>query len=227
MSLITLADAKSWLRIPDADVSNDTSIQFVIDAAEGMIESRVGICTPKTYDRYITPTGSKIWLPKTPVLSVISVTESFGVYSWNLDYQDPGSGPIINGSGGEPSAPPAASIYAYSLDVPLIGEMTARTVANAVRPFYPLDHGVRVIWTAGRNPIPPALQLAGRELVAHIWQNAELRSVSQSATYTQYDATTGTMDVRDPSGVTQFWIGFPNRIIALLESEMTRLPIFA
>lgn len=231
MSVIELSDAKAWLRYPDpsAPSSDDAGIQSVIDAAEQIIEAKVGVCTPKIYDELYTPNGScKVWLRNTPVLEVMSVVESWDVVSFDLADQPSTTGAIIGGTGNEPTELPATDLWAYSLDEPLTGEVTRRGPMNVAMPFFPSDRGLHIIYRAGRNPMPPAIQLAAKELVAHIWQNAELRSMAQSNQFVQYDTVSGQgIDSMRPDTAASFWVGVPNRIIALLESEMTRLPFMA
>lgn len=229
-SIISLQDAKTWLRYPSPSTASndDASLQVVIDAAQILIESRVGVTVPRVVDEYHTPNGgSKIWLREVPVLEIVSVTESWLAVNFELDFQQPDTGPTIGGSGSNSSTQAAASkLWAYSLDVPEIGEVTRRGPMNIPLNFFPSDRGVRVIYRAGRNPVPASLQLAAQELTAHIWQNAELRSMAASNAYVQYDTVTGVASTR-PDTAQAFWYGVPKRIAGLLESDTVKLPAMA
>lgn len=226
-SIITLQQAKEWLRYPNpsAASSDDSAIQSVIDAAQQILESKVGVTVPALFDELYTPSGSKLWLRNTPVLEIVEVFESWQIVNFELDLQASTTGPTI-ANGVSDGATAASKMWAYSLDEPVTGEVTRRGPANIPLPFYPSDRGIRVVYRAGRNPITPAIILAAKELVAHIWQNAELRAVATTAGFLQYDATEAiTRDV--PGGAQAFWVGVPQRIIGLLESEMTGLPFMA
>jgi hypothetical protein len=227
-SIISLTDAKAWLRYPNPSAANadDAGIQGVIDAAKEIIESHVGVTVPRMFTETYSGGTSKLYLRHTPVLSIAEITESWGVVNFELNDQPSDTGAIIGGTTGEASNPPASNVFAYSLDVASTGEVTRRGPGNVPLRFAPSDNGIRVTYTAGRNPIPAAIALAAKELVSHIWQNSELRSNVLSGAYLQYDTTEGiTRD--NPAGAQGYWVGVPRAVISLLESEMTRLPFMA
>lgn len=228
-TIVSLQDVKAWLRNPNpsAPSADDAAIQRVIDAAQLLVEGKVGITVPRLFDEYYNGGNYKIWLRRTPVLEIVSVTESYGPVSFNLEDQPPTTGAIIDGTGNEPAQTPAVHLWAYSLDVPGIGEVTRRGPLNTPFPFVPGDRNIRVTYWAGRDPITASIQVATMELVAHLWQNSQLRSMAMSNQFVQYDTVSGIASER-PDTSQAFWVGVPKRIIGLLEADMgERLPVIA
>lgn len=76
MSALKLEDAKKHLNITGS--AQDDELQTMIDAAETAIEHRVGPLTPRQVVTTLTPNGSQLVLPVTPVLSLTSVVPSVG-----------------------------------------------------------------------------------------------------------------------------------------------------
>lgn len=233
MSLISLQQARSWLRYPNSNQasSDDAALQTVIGAVEEIVEMHAGICSPKRYvEKHSGGDYYSIWLREVPVISVSEVLESWGPIAYSLDYVDATTGPVVyGGTTAEQSNPVAASVFAFSLDQPETGKITRRSVANSVMPFMAGDDNIQVTYVAGRETMPYAVQLAAQELVAHIWQNSQLRSVAMSGGNIGYDAVTGQAWSRDDqgNGGLTAWVGIPYRIIAFLESEKVRLPVIA
>lgn len=228
-SILSLSDAKTWLRYssPTSASSDDASIQIVIDAVNAMLEYRVGVIVPRLFTEYYSPDGSaKIWLRNPPVIEIAEIVENWGPVSFDLSQQQPTTGPIIYGSGSAPSLKPATDLWAYSIDVPEIGEISRRGPMNTLMPFFAGDRGVQVTYRAGRDPISPALLLAARSLLAHIWSNEEQRSMTLSGSNIAYDAVTGVASMR-PDTAPALWAGIPNRIIQMIESEAAKLPAIA
>lgn len=78
MGFATLAELKSQLNIPAADVSNDTELQIYLDASNDVVETMVGPSAVTTFtERYSTVNGSIITMRR-PLVAVTSVTPDGG-----------------------------------------------------------------------------------------------------------------------------------------------------
>lgn len=71
--LVSLAEVKRFLRIPDTMTNSDPEIIDFIGAAVSAVEFYVGPCIPRTITEYVEPSRS-FTLKTTPVLSVTSIT---------------------------------------------------------------------------------------------------------------------------------------------------------
>jgi hypothetical protein len=71
MSVLTLAEAKAHLNIPDSD--SDAELQTFIDAAEAALAARVGPLGPTTTTARVAG-GRTLSLPVAPAVSITSVT---------------------------------------------------------------------------------------------------------------------------------------------------------
>jgi hypothetical protein len=70
-------------------------------------------------------------------------------------------------------------------------------------------------------------RLAELELIAHWWQNSQLRAVAMAGTNIGYDTVEGAIYSRDTeSGTQNMNIGVPYRILEMLNSHR-HLPIIA
>lgn len=82
MSALTLAQAKSYLKIASVDAARDTELQAAIDSAEATLVDHVGplTSTSKTVRILLRSPNDTLILPVLPALSLTSVT---GVLSGN------------------------------------------------------------------------------------------------------------------------------------------------
>lgn len=207
--VVSLIDAKNHLRIPPTDTSNDLALMGFIAAADDVIEAECGIVMPKRFDESYDGGEYVIYLRNRPVLSVQQVQEGWGWINYDLDYQ-------------QVNTVPAGDMFAYSVDSPDAGGISRRSAGNVSIPFVPGRKNIRVWYTAGRHTVPGSVRLAALELIAHWWQNSQLRAMAGSQLYQSYDAVNE--DFTRASGVSSINSGLPYRVIELLKRHR-RLPI--
>ena len=219
-AIVTLTEVKAHLRYPNptAPHPDDSALEDFIAAADPVIRFECDDILPAAYSEQHDGGAEKIFLFHRPVLSVQGVQESWGWISYDLDYQQAGSDAL------------ATSMFAYSIDNAEVGEISRRTMASVLIPFVPGDNNISVQYTAGVVPVPGNLKLAEKELIAHWWQNSQLRSGSTGAgapNEAAYDATTGANYSRDTeSGNQHINIGVPTRILELIKGNR-HMPIIA
>lgn len=215
-NVVTLQQAKTYLRYPNPTqpAADDTALQWVINAADDVIEFECDDVLPHAYDEYYDGGDTQIWLRNTPLLSVQAVEEGWGYLNYELDYQ-------------EANAPGPFSMFAYSVDGHEFGKITRRTAGNVVIPFRAGSDNIHVQYTTGLPVIAGAIFMAELELIAHWWQNSQLRSVALAGTNVAYDSVAGAVYTRDTEAGTQnINIGVPYRILEQLKAFRHR-PIIA
>lgn len=201
--VISLAQAKTHLRIPPTDTADDDAIQNVfIPAITDVIRAECGDVIPTQYDENYDGGDFSISVRHIPVLSVELVQEGWGWTNYTLDYV-------------QVNATTATSMFAYSLDNKSSGTLTRRTAGNVNIPFMTGSDNIRIIYTAGRSAVPGAITLAALELLAHWWQGSQQRAAQYQSE--GYDA----VDVAQPTsgaagGLIGINIGIPYRVLELL-----------
>lgn len=205
MDIVTLNDVRAHLRYPATSTADDIALQGFISAATDVIRAECGDVVPTKYDEFHSGGDYVIYLRHHPVLSVDNVEEGWGYFNFELDYQ-------------QVNTVPAGSVYAYSIDSPLIGAISRRSAGNVSIPFVPGQKNIHVQYTAGRQPIPGAIRLAALELIAHWWQSSQLRSSATSGGgFARYDAVEGEQFTRGTeTGLVNLNVGVPYRILELL-----------
>jgi len=216
-NVVTLTQVRTHLRYPNptASTSDDGELQIFINAADQVIRFECDDSLPTAYSERHDGGDYSIFLRHKPVLSVQNVEEGWGWINYELDFQDA-------------NTPPAAtSLFGYSIDNHEVGEIARRSVASVPIPFRPGENNIYIQYTAGRSPIPGNIVLAELELIAHWWQNSQLRGVIANSQAMSYDATSGTTFSRDTeNGVQNINIGVPYRILELIKGNR-HMPIFA
>ncbi len=200
--IVTLTDVKIHLRIPPTDMSNDYALMGFISAADDCLTAECGEILPKHYDETYDGGNYVIYLRHRPVLSIQNVEEGWGWWNYELDYQ-------------QVNTVPAGSMFAYSIDSPQAGGISRRSAGNISIPFLPGRKNIRIWYTAGRDNIPGSVRLAALELIAHWWQNSQLRAMANSQVYTTYDQMNE--DWTRATGATSMNMGVPYRILELLK----------
>lgn len=215
ISIITLTDAKTWLRYPNpaSASSDDAGIQSVIDAAADVLRYLCDDILPTQYSETHSGGTPILQTYHKPILSVSSVIENAGALSYALTFQ-PISAPEI-AEGGVVTEPEASWPWSYAIDDNEQGLISKRGVANSLGTFQPGYRNISITYIAGRSPVPPALVLAAKDLVAHVWQQSELRSAVTNPAFQQYDAISGAGYSREPNTVLLSY-GIPNRILELV-----------
>lgn len=207
--IVTLQDVKAHLRINMADVTNDMALMGFIAAVDDVISTECDDILPHHYDEYYDGGSYWIYLRHRPLLSVQNVEEGWGWFNYELDYQ-------------QVNTVPAGSMFAYSIDAPGISGITRRSAGNVMIPFVPGTKNIHIQYTAGRADIPPSVRLAALEIIAHWWQNSQLRSMASSQSYTSYDQLNE--DWTRATGITSINSGLPFRVLELLKRHR-RVPI--
>lgn len=216
-SIVSLQQVRTHLRFPTPTEPSqeDLALQTFIDAANEVIRHECGDEIPRAYSERHSGGDYKIFLYHTPVLSVENIEEGWGWITYELDYQD------ANTPAGD------TTMFGYSLDNAETGEISRRSVASVSIPFIPGNRNIFVQYTSGVQPIPGNITLASLELVAHWYQNSQLRAVALAGTNMSYDAVEGAVYTRDTeSGDQNINIGVPYRILELLKPHR-RNPIIA
>jgi len=182
--LVTLGDVKVYLNYndPTAPTTDDAALLQQLTAASDYIERTIGPISPTGYvERFDGWDGDpELPLMHSPVLSVQSVIEQWstgGAHNLQESVFGPGSdGYQLQGE------------YGYLVRV---------FQGNWPRTWYPGSLNVQVTYTAGYDPVPPILQQACVELVAHWWtqghQAAQSFSASAENGYDAVDAAPGSM----------------------------------
>ena len=207
--VVSLLDAKNHLRITPTDTSNDLALMGFIAAADDVIEAECGITMPKHFDETYDGGNFVLYLRNKPLLSVEQVQEGWGWLNYELDFQ-------------EVNTVPAGDMFAYSIDSSDAACISRRSAGNVSIPFVPGRKNIRVWYTAGRRSVPGSIRLAALELIAHWWQNSQLRAMAGSQIYQSYDSMNE--DWTRASGITSINSGLPYRVIELLKRHR-RLPI--
>jgi hypothetical protein len=157
MAWIDLTDARAYMRKHGVNPSDDDLIETFIAGACGQIEDLMGHVDPVSFELvgYADPVNDahrhryhlRSWvlsLPETPVAAVSSVD-------------------LLDGVGGTSVLSPSdlvAGVHGWEL------------VDTMLR--LPLRGPYRVVYTAGRNPIPGNFVQAALELVVHHWRRSQL-----------------------------------------------------
>jgi hypothetical protein len=178
-------------------------MQLFMDAADQVMVKECGANVATQWNEYYDGGDSAIFLFRTPVLSVELVEEGWGFANFILDYIQVDSATVPTN-------------YAYSIDDADNGYITRRTSGNVLIPFRAGTNNIHIVYTAGRNPIPPIIKLAELELIAHWWQNSQQRSGPQ-ATLTSYAAVDYEIPRSGGSQYTSINQGVPWRIIEMIK----------
>ena len=217
LSIASLSAIKAHLRFPEAEISgpsdDDEIIQGLADAADGIIANLCDDVLPTRHVELFDGGDISVWTRHKPIVSVESVVEGWGYLNFDLDFQ-------------EVNSPGPFSIFAYSIDSYSEGQITRRSAGNVTIPYRAGESNIEVAYTSGRAVVPPALVLAEKMLVAHMYQNELLRAEANSSAYMQYDVTSQSFAFSRETGTTTINYGIPLRVQLLIDSER-RGPIFA
>lgn len=183
MSLISLADAKAQVEIDSANVTFDVELQAYIDATTDLIERYIG----PVENRAVVETvrgGRMLLLSQVPVVSITSLTDPTGLLTMDV---------------ANAYVSPAAGVIRQKLGTVGFADPTV------------------VAYVAGRSvsgsSIPPAIQLAARIVVAHLWQTQRGGVGSGAGAGDEYT------DSREL--VPGYGYAMPNRALALLAKYRT------
>lgn len=204
-NIVTLDEVRRHLRYPAADTQDDAALSSVfIPAADEVMRKECGDNVPTQYLENYNGGDNAIYLDHKPVLSVENVREGWGFANYDLDFIQ------------VDTLPSNISMFAYSLDSPLTGTITRRTAGNINIPFMRGVNNIQVIYTAGRDPVPPVIKLASLELIAHWWQNSQQRASTQ-ATGSGFDVVNQDFPRSGAMLYTPINQGVPYRILEMIK----------
>ncbi len=190
--LCTLAEVKAHL-IKGAGTTDDAALTTWIGSVTATIEGICGPMVPRTVtDPLQYPTGSQLTLNKWPITGITSVTEYQGTTAQAYS--------VI-------TTPASAGAYTVIVE----RDRTLRRLdGSGPAPF---TGGLVVVYTAGRSPIPDAINRAAVLIVQHLWRT---RLGGSTPAY-----GTGDDLVDDPS----FGYAVPSRAMDLIQPYRQRLRI--
>lgn len=155
LRLVSLAEAKDVFNIPAADRTHDAKVLRRIAAITPIIENVVGICVPRQFDEWYDG-GQAFLRPRhRPILSVQAVTEYRGPIAYPLfDVQDPAHG----------------TIYSFEFEN---NRIVRRSPGGGIIAFPYMPQSIHVVYTAGRDPIPPNIVEGTLELLRLNYQKTQ------------------------------------------------------
>jgi hypothetical protein len=216
-NIVQLSDVRTHLRFPNPDnpSTEDTVLQWFINAADEVLSFECDNILPTLYSERYDGGDLLIHTREVPILEVLNVEEGWGWINYELDFVD------VN------SPAPTTSMFAYSIDSMAEGQISRRSAGNVQIPFIPGTANIFIQYKAGESSIPGNVFLAELELIAHWYQNSQLRAVAMAGANVAYDAVAGSMYSRDTeSGVQNINIGVPYRILEMIKAHRHR-PIIA
>lgn len=155
--IISLDEARNAIGFAAAATARDEDVRGYIAAASVVIEDLVGTVVRRTCDEWYDGGAGTVRLLHPPVLSITSVTESFGSSVRTLTEQ-----PLDGGGFGS---------FGYTVD--LDDGILQRRVAGQIGVFQPGRRNVGVVYVAGRTVVPENVTKATRRLVKHLWDQEQ------------------------------------------------------
>jgi uncharacterized repeat protein (TIGR01451 family) len=156
--IISLAEARAGLGLVNADTVRNEDLRSYIAAATPIMEDIVGPILRTTRTETYDGGGTAISLLWSPIISVSSVTESYGTFARALTVQD-----VFAGSG--------LDSYGYTVD--LVTGVVTRRAAGVAMSFPAGRRNIQVTYVSGRATLGANLLLATQRLVRHLWQQAQ------------------------------------------------------
>lgn len=155
--IVSLEDAKQYMRIDSHDRAEDYQILTVIEGMLPQIEAEVGPIVPTIYDEWYEGGKETITLAHrpsfgygtSPIMQLIAASEYRGPIEYPLS--------LI-------PSPLYGQIYSVMLN-PRLGSITRRTAGGAVMPFMPGLEAIHVVYQAGQSTVPANVRQAALEIV--------------------------------------------------------------
>lgn len=164
-ALVSIKDAREWLRLRSTDTSDDLKIQSIIEAASRLVVNITGPIQSTSFTEWFDGGVPTIVLAHPPIISIVRVVEYYGQSTFVLSEQPLGS---------------QTSAFAFTVDY-TTGQLTRRTIGGDAALFVQGDKNIAVTYTAGRMIVPENVQLATKELVRHLYQNTQVQGRSKLA----------------------------------------------
>lgn len=152
-TIVSLAEAKDYLRIPASDRNHDNNLVRFINATVPVIENVVGPCIPAVFEEWHDGGSDAIRVRHPPVIQLDAVSFYIGPVEY-VAYQV--------------GTPAQGSIYSCMLDTN--SRVVRRGPGGSVIPFPTGRQAIHVVYTAGRNPIPYNIKQGTLELVREMYQ---------------------------------------------------------
>lgn len=152
-TIISLDDARNFLRLRSADTADDEKIQALLETATDLLEDVCGRIIPVSFTEWFDGGVGTYVVRHTPLLSVTSMTEYYGLVAYTLTEQPLGA---------------QMSAYAFTKD-PATGQVVRRTFGGQAAMFPEGTKNVQITYKTGYSPIPTSIQAACRELVKHLY----------------------------------------------------------
>jgi hypothetical protein len=160
-AFITLDEVKRQLN--KTTTTDDDELRDMIDAATEVIEAQVGPVAARTVVDAQNGGCSEITLRHYPIIKVTTVREIWTNVIVELTEQPVGT---------------LTDDWGYTVDL-VHGTILRRAVNSSINNF-PIGYlNVLVTYVIGRTSIPAALNMAARQLVAHLWQTQSSRAAGR------------------------------------------------
>jgi hypothetical protein len=153
--IISLAEARASLRLPAGQTVDDEDLRSLIVSATVVMEDLCGPIVSRACDETHDGGYLTVRLLQAPIMSVQTVTESYGAgYNRTLTAQP------LDGS--------TFDTYGYTVDKD--DGILERRFSGVAGPFMVGRRNIHVTYTAGRTVVRPNLIRATRRLVRFMWQ---------------------------------------------------------
>jgi hypothetical protein len=152
--LVDIAGVRAHLNIPQFTTTSDDELQGFILAAGDIARDICGPLIPEQHTQTFDGGTGTVVPDWHPVLSVLSVTEYYGLYGFALTEQPLGS---------------QMNAFSYTVDYQT-GEITRRTFGAQAAVFAAGSKNIRVVYSSGRTAVPWSVRLGALELIRHLWQ---------------------------------------------------------
>lgn len=153
--LVDLPSVKAHLNIPASDTRQDDELQGFILAAGEIARNHCGPFIPETHTQYFDGGRETIVPDFTPIASVLSITEYYGLSGFPLTEQ-----PLDA----------QTNAFAFTVDTST-GQIMRRALGGEAATFAFGSKNIKVVYTAGRaGAVPWSVRLGVLELIRHMWQ---------------------------------------------------------
>lgn len=197
-TIVSLDDARTFLRLRATDTADDEKIQGLLETATDLLEDVCGRIIPVSFTEWFDGGVGTYVVRHTPLVSVTSMTEYYGLVAYTLTEQPLGA---------------QMNAYAFTKD-PSTGQVVRRTFGGQAAMFPEGTKNIVITYKTGYSPIPSSILNAARELVKHLY------------TATQVPAGGGKARVHDAEdgmtpGVTY---AVPNFVLDMIPMKYRRPP---
>lgn len=160
-TICTLDDVHSQLSIPSTDTSNDALLVRYINAATAYVNWISGTILPTVFtDEYHSGGTARIKLFNSPILTISSITEYWGLVPYPLVESERGG---------------TVTTYGYSIDNAAQGYIS-RVWSGVIAPFVGGDNNIVVTYTAGYATVPDDVWLATLQDIQVLYQQTKYGS---------------------------------------------------